>query len=266
VNEPTGAPARVVLGQTALAAVYESCDGDLYAAFDEAPFPRECAGGGVHDFAYPEDGHSRCRKCLCTVGLSGRPVMAGGQLGFEVDSVYSGAVLSACEHHGAECTEVGDDHPRPYRYELVRRWRDGPVLEFVMLNPSTADATKNDPTIGRCMGFAQQWGFHGIRVTNLFALRATNPQRLFEVGDPVGPDNSRYLGREDGPVTVCAWGAHRAPTGLRESSCYLLAGRSELMCLGYNIDGSPKHPLYVPKNVPLQPYKLVSTRTGENGG
>lgn len=251
------------VGQIALAAVYEHLDGDLHAAFDEAPFPRECPSGGVHDFTYPEHGHSRCRKCLCTVGLAGRPVMAGGQLGFELDSFYSSAVLSPCEHHGADCTEVGGDHPRLYRYELIRRWSDGPLLEFVMLNPSTADATRNDPTIGRCMGFAQQWGFHGIRVTNLFGLRATNPQELFQVVDPVGPENRRYLGREDGAVTVCAWGAHRAPAGLRESSHCVLAGRSELMCLGYNIDGSPKHPLYVAKNVPLQPYDL---RTGENGG
>lgn len=171
--------------------------------------------------------------------------------------MYSAAVLSPCEHHGAECTEVGDDHPRPYRYELTRRLSDGPMLEFVMLNPSTANATADDPTIRRCMGFAQQWGFGSIRVTNLFALRATSPQRLFEVVDPVGPENGSYLGREDGAMTVCAWGAHRAATELWGPSHYLIVARSELMCLGYNKDGSPKHPLYVPKNVPLQPYDLL---------
>lgn len=63
---------------------------------------------------------------------------------------------------------------RLYRYRLSRIWADGPRATFVMLNPSTADENKDDPTLRRCMGFARQWGLGGLSIVNLYALRATN--------------------------------------------------------------------------------------------
>lgn len=146
-----------------------------------------------------------------------------------------------------------------YRYELTRVWAEGPLLEWVMLNPSTADANVDDPTIRRCIGFAKAWGFNGIRVTNLFAYRATEPDALFEVPDPFGPDNAKYLAEEHGPITVCGWGAHRAAMGDLHSWSEL-ASRSALMCLGYNKDGSPKHPLYVPASAGLRPWPKVNPK------
>lgn len=145
-------------------------------------------------------------------------------------SVYSQAVIS-------------DDGQ--YRYELIRRWGDDPMLEFIMLNPSTADADTDDPTIRRCLGFAKSWGNGGLLVRNLYAYRATDPRQLKFVDDPFGPLNDDYLRNNIAHLTIVAWGAH--PMAL--SSRWLQAGRlrrpNGLWCLGMTANGSPRHPLYV---------------------
>jgi hypothetical protein len=159
--------------------------------------------------------------------------------------------LDLPEERSAVVSECGR-----YRYELIRRWADGPLLEWVMLNPSTADADEDDPTIRRCIGFARDWGHAGIRVTNLFAYRATDPAELLNMRiPPWGRDNPDYLRTEHGPVTVVAWGSHPVVEKRgSEMSWLALWKRSALMCLGVNKDGSPKHPLYVPKNAGLRPW------------
>src|SRR5437588_2477108 len=81
-----------------------------------------------------------------------------------------------------------------YRYLLTRRLgRSRRVATFIMLNPSTADAINNDPTIRKCVGFARRWGCGLLQVVNLFALRATEPRVLRAAADPVGPENSRWI-------------------------------------------------------------------------
>lgn len=144
-----------------------------------------------------------------------------------------------------------------YRYRLSRQWGDGPVATFIMLNPSTADAAIDDPTIRKCMGFAQRWGMTGIYVGNLFAVRATKPQDMMRAADPVGPENEEHLSwmceraGKNGGTVICAWGAngsymqqdrtmldwlrrwHIAPNALR------LTRKSR----------APEHPLYVPYDV-----------------
>jgi DNA-binding XRE family transcriptional regulator len=142
-----------------------------------------------------------------------------------------------------------------YRYELTRRWADGDLLDWIMLNPSIADGDQDDPTIRRCMGFARDWGFNGIRVTNLFAYRATQPMDMQDARDPIGPDNRHYLSVEAGSLTVCAWGSHPAVHERWKSSVHdAIQHRDALICLGYNQDGNPKHPLYVPKNAAARPW------------
>ncbi|MCC6428308.1 MAG: DUF1643 domain-containing protein [Phycisphaerales bacterium] len=139
-----------------------------------------------------------------------------------------------------------------YRYELTRFW-DGrkPAIAFVMLNPSTADAQVDDPTIRRCIGFAQAWGYGELRVYNLFALRATEPAELLGDTDPVGPDNAAYLARAvKCERIVCAWGAAKMPRNHQFHALlvtdHLMGAESRsLHCLGYTADGSPRHPLYV---------------------
>lgn len=156
-----------------------------------------------------------------------------------------------------------------YRYELGRRWADGPALEWVMLNPSTADADQDDPTIRRCSGFAKRWGYGAIIVHNLYAYRATDPQLLANLDDPIGPDNHRYLASCHGTDgTVVAWGSDPAATGWWNGYPYawqqtVLQRPQPLLCLGVNANGSPKHPLYVPANRTPIPW-TASPRSGDS--
>ena len=80
---------------------------------------------------------------------------------------------------------------KKYRYRLRRTWDERPPLPFVMLNPSRADAEKDDKTITRCIDFAMREGAGGIIVVNLYALREPHPPRLKEAEDPFGPEQQR---------------------------------------------------------------------------
>jgi hypothetical protein len=138
---------------------------------------------------------------------------------------------------------------RKYRYRLERSWAPGNRVGFLMLNPSTADETADDPTIRRCIGFAKDWGYGGLIVGNLFALRSTDPQALYAAADPVGPDNDGHLLRIawECETVICAWGKHGAfrKRGKAVASMLDLCNLAALKILS---DGSPGHPLYLPKN------------------
>lgn len=146
-----------------------------------------------------------------------------------------------------------------YRYRLTRTWDAfrSPV-NFIMLNPSTADASLDDPTIRRCIGYAKAWGRGGIIVTNLFALRSTDPSTLKSHADPVGPENDRYiLGALAGtPHAVAAWGSHGGLFGRSKAVRAMLeAAGVPLMCLSRTKGGEPGHPLYLAgglKPIPLE--------------
>lgn len=119
---------------------------------------------------------------------------------------------------------------------------------FLMLNPSTADASLDDPTIRRCRRFAKDWGHDGLVVGNLFALRSTDPDQLLTHADPVGPHNDNWLTlmAERHATIVCAWGAH--PMAVKrgaEVARMLTDAGAELWCLGTTKSGAPRHPLYV---------------------
>jgi hypothetical protein len=147
---------------------------------------------------------------------------------------------------GAKISEDGR-----YRYALLRRWGDGPFVTFVMLNPSTADAEVDDPTIRRCIGFAKRWGFDALHVVNLFALRATDPRELAKADDPIGPENDLYLMRHalaEGPM-VAAWGAH--PMARERAKAFTDRMFVRWSALGTTADGYPRHPLYVRADAPL---------------
>lgn len=138
-----------------------------------------------------------------------------------------------------------------YRYKLGRRWSEGSdaLVTFVMLNPSTADAELDDPTIRRCIGFAKGWGYGGLLVVNLYAYRATQPVDLWRAADPVGPQNDGYLrealevaGIRQEPV-IAAWGANARPDRVRQVLAMPWADR--LMALKVTKSGAPGHPLYL---------------------
>lgn len=148
------------------------------------------------------------------------------------------------------------DASRQYRYALWRRWdKTIPKVVFIMLNPSTADATTNDPTICRCVRFAQAWGYGGLEVVNLFALMATDPQQLKAAIDPIGQACDQYLldavRRAD--RVVIAWGNWGSLQQRDQAVLALLAPKMPLYCLGMNRSGQPRHPLYLPKTpMPLR--------------
>jgi hypothetical protein len=142
-----------------------------------------------------------------------------------------------------------------YRWWLRRSFvtGDGRIVCFVMLNPSTADALEDDPTIRRCVGFARAWGFSCLSVRNLFAFRATNPQALLWAEDPVGPQGDAELrAARTADLVVAAWGAH-VPFGRDRQALRLLVG-VPLVCLGLTKHGHPRHPLYVRSDVRPIPY------------
>lgn len=145
----------------------------------------------------------------------------------------------------------------PYRYTLWRtigtRSPFLPIL-FLMLNPSTADALTDDPTIRRCLAFAGAWGYQSLEVCNLFAFRATNPGLLLRAKDPVGPDNDSYIRAAvaRAATVVVAWGAQPSCIGRAAAVLPLVDGARNVFCLGVTKSGFPRHPLYVPRTaVPI---------------
>lgn len=147
-----------------------------------------------------------------------------------------------------------------YRYSLQRAWRDGaPVAIFIGLNPSTADASIDDPTIRRCVGFADSWGCGALVMLNLFALRSTDPRELYNHPAPIGPENNNSLAhyaRSAAHIVAC-WGAHGKLHG-RDAAVIDLLGRDRLHALRFNKDGSPAHPLYLP--AALKPIPFLRAR------
>ena len=135
-----------------------------------------------------------------------------------------------------------------YRYVLTRTWEpSGEALVVVGLNPSTADAATDDPTIRRCKRFAADWGFGGLVMVNLFALRATRPEVMLRDNAPVGPDNDQYLidcASRAGRILV-AWGNEGAHLDRDIDVRHLLAPYAPLYCLGKTQYGHPRHPRYI---------------------
>jgi hypothetical protein len=139
---------------------------------------------------------------------------------------------------------LSDD--RRYRYRLGRHWGEGDLAVFLLLNPSTADAEHDDPTVRRCVGFAQREDCGGMEVINLFALRSTDPSLLRRHPDPEGPENSRHwlevLSDPRVGVVIAAWG--NEAIGMPESQALAGCARESWLCLGTTKKGQPFHPLY----------------------
>lgn len=150
---------------------------------------------------------------------------------------------------------------RHYRYLLSRSWVDKPEnwIHFLMLNPSTADATTNDPTIRRCISFARRLRGHGLLVTNIYAKRATDPRDLVDYPDPVGPQNNSYISScaLKADITIAAWGnsVTKVP-GYNDRIievlfCIGYPWFRPLYCFGWTAKGQPRHPLMLPTDVKL---------------
>ncbi len=167
---------------------------------------------------------------------------------------------------GASMSEDGR-----YRYRLWRQlpdpilnlpdafWSRGTVC-FIMLNPSTADAEIDDPTIRRCIGFAKRWSFERLEVVNLFAYRATRPRDLWNAfshgADIVGPENDEAIATaiHSSDRVVAAWGAI-PPAHLVLGRVWYISSLTPLMALGTTRAGDPRHPLFVRSDAKLQPWE-----------
>jgi hypothetical protein len=137
---------------------------------------------------------------------------------------------------------------RRWRYLLWRRWdATRPVANFLMLNPSTADEHRLDPTCSRARGYAERWGYGALVVTNVFAFRSTDPDLMKAAEDPIGPGNDAAIVKAAKfcSIVVCAWGNHGAFLGRSERVRELLEG-IPLHALRVNANGEPAHPLYLP--------------------
>lgn len=148
-----------------------------------------------------------------------------------------------------------------YRYKLWRQLRPahagGKVCVFLMYNPSTADASRDDQTIRRCRAFALREDCDRLVVVNLYAFRSTNPKELQQVQlqSIVGPKNDQYImdAAAEADVLICAWGAQK---DVKERRDYVLIdlladADRDIFCLGITRYGEPRHPLYVPADQPL---------------
>ena len=167
--------------------------------------------------------------------------------------VLKGAVLSPCG---------------TYRYKLTRTWDTSlPKVCWIMLNPSTADAIEDDPTIEKCMKFSRAWGYGGLIVVNLFAFRATDPKDLVAASrrgdDVVGLANDQHIQialHECPKLAIAAWGAHGNLQGrgmrVLKSCQNALGGERVLHALKVNQDGTPSHPLYLLDSSTPTPYPI----------
>jgi hypothetical protein len=157
-----------------------------------------------------------------------------------INSEKKNAIISNCEK---------------YRYLLSRGDCSNPLV-FIMLNPSTADAYLDDPTIRRCLGFANTGGYDGIIVINLYAFRSSNPKDLLQTQDPVGSENDKYISNTlmQYKNIVCAWGSNALLERVSNVMCILKQYNANVLCLGLNKNGSPKHPLYIKANQELLEY------------
>ena len=146
------------------------------------------------------------------------------------------------------------DNTKKYRYELWRKWDlDKPGITFIMLNPSTADHTEDDSTIKKCIKFSKRWGYGQISVVNLFAYRATKPEELKGVTDPVGRENNQHLQNviDNSQVIVAAWGVEGKLHGRNIEVDGMLRSKENVYCLGTTKEGHPMHPLYLSDDTEL---------------
>ncbi|KUR71217.1 hypothetical protein AQZ52_11140 [Novosphingobium fuchskuhlense] len=179
----------------------------------------------------------------------------------------AGADISSCERYRYRLWREWRNHPAPAMWDM---WTDDlglPVVDgageqlgeplacvFVMLNPSTADGHTDDPTVRRCVGFAQRLGFDRLEVVNLFAYRATDPHELLALGhqdDPVGVRNQRAVAKalDSAGMIICAWGAHGGHLGQDQTILGWIDTSNQrgapVMALGLTKNGHPRHPLYL---------------------
>lgn len=150
------------------------------------------------------------------------------------------------------------DKNKKYRYVLERRWGSdiNNIVNFILLNPSTADASHDDPTVRACIEFARRWGYDGIAITNLFAFRATDPIEMKSCQNPHGSQNDKYISSvaKKSRIIIVAWGNHGTHCNRDREVLNVLISIKKPFCLGITDSGNPRHPLYIKRTVKPIPF------------
>lgn len=149
------------------------------------------------------------------------------------------------------------------RFTLVRQWADHPPNGvFIMLNPSTADAFEDDPTIRRCVNFGKALGWGGMTIVNLFSARTPHPAELWKHPTPYLPSDDdhilKVLSDPFGvPPVIVAWGNLPKKAYPRAKQVLQLLRRAGCVptCLGTTDSGDPRHPLYLPTGSHRRPFR-----------
>ena len=161
-----------------------------------------------------------------------------------------------------------------YRWTLERDLGDllAPAPKHVLvcgLNPSTADAEREDPTSRRVIGFARREQATRLTMVNVYAARTTDPKRLKDFDDPVGAANDRVIAEaaRGADLIIAAWGRPPGKAGEARARrvLELLAAAGDVYRLGpATKDGHPPHPLYLPASEAATPLQLHAR--GKTGG
>jgi hypothetical protein len=163
------------------------------------------------------------------------------------ETVTKGATISSCE---------------TYRYQLWREWDASlPRVLFIMLNPSTADAARDDPTIRKCIAYARAWGHGSLEVVNLFAVRSTSPALIYTHADPIGRSNDPLIleSAYRSQLIVAAWGTHGEHRARdRHVGALLSLHGFKLHCLKVTDKGLPNHPLYLKGDLRPMPFVVAN--------
>jgi hypothetical protein len=153
---------------------------------------------------------------------------------------------------------------RLYRFTLWRDWdcdlltgtsddiphRDK-FVQFICLNPSTADEKINDATVRRCIDFSKRWGYGAFCMTNIFPFRSMEVKKMLAHDEPIemARQNAEHVERiaEHAGLIIFAWGNHGSHKrrGDKFVKHLLNVRKFKIHHLGLNTDGSPKHPLYL---------------------
>lgn len=171
-------------------------------------------------------------------------------------------------HKDAVISECGT-----YRYRLTRKWGDGGQrCTFIMLNPSTADASVDDNTIRKCIKYAKREGCDELEVMNLFAFRATDPKELLRNEsrgvDVRGPSNDAYFGAlvcDPPKLIIAGWGATKG-TAIQAHRVNAILSHLPVYCLAKTKAGHPGHPLYLKDDAPLLPLNLAANEAADGEG
>ena len=143
---------------------------------------------------------------------------------------------------------------RKYRYALWRTWdKSKKKVMFIGLNPSTADEKNDDTTITRCISYAKQWGYGGLIMGNLFALRSTSPKEMMKANDPIGSENDKWLVKlsKNVDVVVGMWGNDGVFLKRNSEVSKLFP---DLRCFRVTVRDQPHHTRGLPDGISHIPY------------